>query len=364
MALIKCPECGKDVSDQTKACIHCGYPLNKATRPAVETTSQNDMEKYAILGDDLRLAEKYPEALANYMKAAECGNAHAQMWIGNFYSRGLGVEINQTEAAMWYQKAADNGSKDALNNLALLYKNGNGIEKDIDKAIDLFLQAIQQGSAVAASNLGSLYEFATDDHQSYQLARKYYERAIELGTTEYATYSNLALIYSEGKKTNVDYGKAEQYFLKAIQLGSVKAKENYAIFANNRGVAYADGKGVATDYVKAEAYYRKAIEYGNQQAKINYEALKKKMASPKPTASTPAPQSSKTNSKVIAIIIVAAVILLCWLVGSTSIGDREKNSRTCSWCNGTGYSANGAQNPEDYVFTKTPCKKCGGDGKY
>lgn len=27
MALIHCPGCGKDVSDQASACIHCGYPL-------------------------------------------------------------------------------------------------------------------------------------------------------------------------------------------------------------------------------------------------------------------------------------------------------------------------------------------------
>lgn len=27
MALIKCPECGKDISDQSAACIHCGYPI-------------------------------------------------------------------------------------------------------------------------------------------------------------------------------------------------------------------------------------------------------------------------------------------------------------------------------------------------
>lgn len=28
MALIKCPECGKEVSDKAQACIHCGYPLS------------------------------------------------------------------------------------------------------------------------------------------------------------------------------------------------------------------------------------------------------------------------------------------------------------------------------------------------
>ena len=27
MTLIRCPECGKEVSDKSKVCIHCGYPL-------------------------------------------------------------------------------------------------------------------------------------------------------------------------------------------------------------------------------------------------------------------------------------------------------------------------------------------------
>lgn len=27
MALVKCPECGKEISDRSKMCIHCGYPL-------------------------------------------------------------------------------------------------------------------------------------------------------------------------------------------------------------------------------------------------------------------------------------------------------------------------------------------------
>lgn len=28
MALIKCPECGNQISDKSKTCIHCGYPLD------------------------------------------------------------------------------------------------------------------------------------------------------------------------------------------------------------------------------------------------------------------------------------------------------------------------------------------------
>ena len=29
MSLIHCPECGKEISDKSDKCIHCGYPINK-----------------------------------------------------------------------------------------------------------------------------------------------------------------------------------------------------------------------------------------------------------------------------------------------------------------------------------------------
>ena len=38
MALIKCPECGKEISDQAPACIHCGFPLNKMEPKSVDSS--------------------------------------------------------------------------------------------------------------------------------------------------------------------------------------------------------------------------------------------------------------------------------------------------------------------------------------
>ena len=35
MALIRCPECGREVSDQAEACIHCGYPLQGTMQPPI-----------------------------------------------------------------------------------------------------------------------------------------------------------------------------------------------------------------------------------------------------------------------------------------------------------------------------------------
>ena len=35
MSLISCPECGKRISDQAAACIHCGFPLSQAATSGV-----------------------------------------------------------------------------------------------------------------------------------------------------------------------------------------------------------------------------------------------------------------------------------------------------------------------------------------
>lgn len=36
--LIKCPECGKEISDKSKQCIHCGYPLEEVDRNNKDNT--------------------------------------------------------------------------------------------------------------------------------------------------------------------------------------------------------------------------------------------------------------------------------------------------------------------------------------
>ena len=43
MALIKCPECGKKISDACDSCPHCGYPMHK---------SSNDVEDIDIDNSD------------------------------------------------------------------------------------------------------------------------------------------------------------------------------------------------------------------------------------------------------------------------------------------------------------------------
>lgn len=49
MALIKCPECGKDISDTCDICIHCGYKL-KNQQKKDNNHNSNDLQVIAYRG--------------------------------------------------------------------------------------------------------------------------------------------------------------------------------------------------------------------------------------------------------------------------------------------------------------------------
>lgn len=48
MALIKCPECGKEISDKAPACIHCGFPLDQLEKDN-STESEDNGKSYMLI---------------------------------------------------------------------------------------------------------------------------------------------------------------------------------------------------------------------------------------------------------------------------------------------------------------------------
>lgn len=49
MALINCPECGKEISDTCESCIHCGYKLSNDSDPKVKQSGKKKISIIAIL---------------------------------------------------------------------------------------------------------------------------------------------------------------------------------------------------------------------------------------------------------------------------------------------------------------------------
>jgi hypothetical protein len=92
-----------------------------------------------------------------YQKAAEQGDASAQLNLGLMYATGQGVAKDERKAFEWYQKAAEQGDASAQFNLGLMYDAGRGVAKNRRKAFEWFQKAAEQGDAGAQNNLGVMY---------------------------------------------------------------------------------------------------------------------------------------------------------------------------------------------------------------
>ena len=67
MALINCPECGKQISDRAASCPDCGYPINATHTLAPQADASKEIEKLIVLArrsreaSDSKNAKKYYE---------------------------------------------------------------------------------------------------------------------------------------------------------------------------------------------------------------------------------------------------------------------------------------------------------------
>ena len=74
MALIKCPECGKEISDKANACIHCGYPLNEQKEDFGITDSHLRIKSYL---DEDTLIDNIHKMADDVLKSMEEKEPHS-----------------------------------------------------------------------------------------------------------------------------------------------------------------------------------------------------------------------------------------------------------------------------------------------
>jgi len=100
----------------------------------------------------------YREAVKLWKKAANQGDAEAQLNLGLMYDNGQGVKQNYVKAVKWWKKAANQGDAEAQNNLALMYDNGQGVKQNLSKAKELFGKACNGGIKSGCHNYKILNE--------------------------------------------------------------------------------------------------------------------------------------------------------------------------------------------------------------
>jgi TPR repeat protein len=159
-------------------------------------------------------------------KAADQGDAEAQMALSKMYYVGCGVRKNINESLKWIRKASDQGHADAQCRLGLAYANGKGnLDKDYDEAIKWIRKAADQGHVEAQFSLGLAYANSMGNlDEDYDEAVKWFRKAADQG--EIYTKDLLASIYNLGLAGDNDK-EAVKWMSEVIEETNRETKSNY-----------------------------------------------------------------------------------------------------------------------------------------
>jgi len=233
-------------------------PIENSQNAAKTVVQQCNDEKMFKMQPDQEVSRNYSEAVKQFQKVANKGNANAQAKLGYQYLNGSdGVPENYAKAVECFQKAADQGDASAQCNLAYMYLNGMGISQNYAKALELFQKAANQGNARGQGGLGSMYTTGRGIPQSDLKAIEWFQKAANQG--DVAAQTALGKMYETGTGIPQNYNKAVEWYQKAANQGDDWGQ--YKL-----GDMYADGTGVLQNYTKAVEWYQKAANQGHAGA--------------------------------------------------------------------------------------------------
>jgi TPR repeat protein len=188
------------------------------------------------------------QAVAWYRKAAEQGYGAAQMNLANMLSGGYPpVEEDRVEAARWLQLAADQNTMGAASLLGSWYSSGIGVPRDDTQAVYWWRRATESSRLEfnAEANLGKSYELGRGIAQDYAQAFFWYQKAVFMDPT---AKQGLARLYAQGLGTQKNTAQA-------LAIYSDLAKDGWQDAQLHLAGMYERGDGVQKNLVIACAWY-------------------------------------------------------------------------------------------------------------
>ena len=91
MALMKCPECGKEVSDRASVCINCGFPIKEYILESKEKTQDIQTEELSKSGTE-QMADKY-KSIIQYYENVKCPVCGGTKFDGYGYCEDCGHQV-------------------------------------------------------------------------------------------------------------------------------------------------------------------------------------------------------------------------------------------------------------------------------
>lgn len=123
-------------------------------------------------------------------KAADAGNAVAQLRLALMYDQGDGVPRSAKTAFAWYARAAAQGEPESLSQIGMFYEGGEGVDENWDLAAKLYQASAQQGWLKGQFALGRAYQFGIGVPQSRQQAIAWYRKAAAQGDPDGNYWAN------------------------------------------------------------------------------------------------------------------------------------------------------------------------------
>ena len=224
-----------------------------------KAADKGNAEAQLELGERYYKVRKYSEAAKWYLKAAVQGIPKAQYQLGLMHSQGNGIERDYKKAVDWYRKAAVLGNADAQMELAGMFEAGKGVGQSYAEAEMWYKKAAAQGSARAQYLLGCMYEYGKGVVQSNTLAFKLYQESAGRGYAQ-AKYS-LGSMYEYGIGVSQDDETAIELYREAADKEIREAQRHL-------GYLYSSGIGAEQNLLEAEKWYRKAADQGDAAAQV------------------------------------------------------------------------------------------------
>ncbi len=191
----------------------------------VENGKRVLIEAWRFIDGAKALSRKnYSEALRNWQRLANEGEAQSQRGLAVLYDSGLGVEKDQVKAAMWLERAADLGDAEAQSMFGIFNMTGRGIPQDFEEARFWLPTALKKGELSAAKYLGTLYLNGAGVTEDRDKGIRLIRQAAESGDAEAQVLLGVAILPEEENEGELD--EAIKWFEIAARHGNSQAFAN------------------------------------------------------------------------------------------------------------------------------------------
>jgi membrane associated rhomboid family serine protease/TPR repeat protein len=250
-------------------------------------------------------AEKFDETLMFARSASDLGHVYAPNFVGYLYGKGLGVDVDSTQASVWFKLGAERGDPQAMLNLykydlsakpagvstidmnnlllmsakkeyfpalsslelTLLFATGKCDDQDIAELRNAIFQGAEENNPAMVALKGWMLYHGKCAPIDHELGMKLLHKSYELGAGRAGDMLGRIYLTASGDQV-ANLEVARKFFETGAQKGDPRAQ--YEL-----GIAFRDGLGVSKDSAKAATWLKRSAAQDHDLARSALKQLEK-----------------------------------------------------------------------------------------